>query len=58
MQPCPVCGSANITIVISAQPRVYCSNCGACWIQEGSDQWAVQTREPSRAYTPELRAVS
>ena len=42
MPRCPLCGSAHITIVASLHPHAFCSSCGARWIQEGSEQWAVK----------------
>ena len=42
MPRCPVCGSARITISISLHPHAFCSSCGARWIQDGSEQRAIQ----------------
>jgi hypothetical protein len=48
MPRCPMCGSANITIVISLHPAAFCSTCGARWIQDGSEQRAItQVQEPA-----------
>lgn len=41
MSRCPVCRSVRIVIVVSPERRAFCTACGARWIQQGSEQRAV-----------------
>src|SRR5207245_9517876 len=50
---CPVCQSVRIVIVVSPRRRAFCTACGAKWVQEGSEQRAVQPGPLSR--TPAVR---
>ncbi len=53
MPRCPLCASAQITIVISHHRRTFCSSCGARWVQDGSEQHTIKrTREPVRTAPP------
>ena len=53
MPRCPLCASAQITIVISHHRRTFCSSCGARWVQDGSEQHTIQrTQEPVRTAPP------
>jgi hypothetical protein len=42
MPRCPLCASAQITVVISLYPSASCSSCGARWIQDGSEQHTIK----------------
>lgn len=55
MSRCPVCQSVRIVVVVSPQPRAFCARCGARWIQDGSQQRAIQRVSllPREARTPE-----
>ena len=45
MPRCPLCASAHITVVINRHRRAFCSDCGARWIQDGSQQHTIK-RDP------------
>jgi hypothetical protein len=42
MPRCPLCASAQITIVISRRRRTFCSSCGARRVQDGSQQHTIK----------------
>ncbi len=42
MPRCPRCASAQITVVISRHRRAFCSDCGARWVQDGSEQHTIK----------------
>lgn len=41
MSRCPVCQSVRIVLVLSPTRRSFCAECGARWIQDGSEQRSV-----------------
>jgi anti-sigma B factor antagonist len=43
---CPVCDSAHVVVLVSRSRRAFCSECGAQWAQNGSDQRNVR-RNPT-----------
>lgn len=45
MSRCPVCQSVRIVLVLSPTRRSFCSECGARWIQDGSEQRGVERAE-------------
>jgi hypothetical protein len=47
MPRCPLCASAQIT-VISRHRCAFCSDCGARWVQEGSDRHPPRQQSASR----------
>jgi hypothetical protein len=51
---CPLCASAQITVVISRHRRGFCSNCGgARWVQDGSEQHTIKRiQQPARTAPP------
>ena len=55
MLHCPVCQSFQIFVVVSPSPSAWCDQCGARWIQEGSEQRAIM-REPL-AYGRDLSTI-
>ena len=49
MPRCPLCASAQITIIISRHRRAFCSDCGARWVQDRSEQHTItRTRQAAR----------
>jgi hypothetical protein len=50
MPRCPLCGSAQVTVVESLYPRAVCSGCGARWIQDGHQQSAI-TKGPTKPHS-------
>jgi hypothetical protein len=59
MPRCPLCHSANITILLSLHPSAFCSSCGARWIQDGAEQRAIkQVDEPALFASPASRGPS
>jgi hypothetical protein len=49
MPRCPLCASAQITVVISRYRRAFCSDCGARWVQDGSEQHTIKrNQQPAR----------
>jgi hypothetical protein len=57
MPRCPLCASAQITIVIrSLHPLAFCSSCGARWTQVGSEQSAIKRAQPPALLTSTRRA--
>jgi hypothetical protein len=53
MPRCPLCASAQITVVISRHRRAFCSSCGAHLVQGGSEQHTIKrSREPARTAPP------
>ena len=42
MRRCPVCDSARVIVLVSRSRRAFCSECGARWAQDGSDQRNVR----------------
>jgi hypothetical protein len=42
MPRCPLCASAQITIVISLHREALCLSCGARWIQDGGEQHTIK----------------
>jgi transposase-like protein len=53
MPRCPLCASAQITVVINRHRRAFCSDCGAQWTQDGSQQHTIKrTRQPARTAPP------
>jgi hypothetical protein len=42
MPRCPLCESAHITIVIDRHRHAFCSDCGARWVQDGSQQHTIK----------------
>ena len=60
MTRCPVCQSLQVVIVVGLSPRASsgasarppgnarCSQCGARWVQRGSEQRAIERSELSR----------
>ena len=48
MPRCPLCRSALVTIAFGLYPIAICTSCGACWIQDGRQQRAInQIQEPT-----------
>jgi Zn-finger nucleic acid-binding protein len=46
MTRCPVCRSVRIVVVLTSARLAFCTRCGARWIQEGSEQRAIQRLSP------------
>ena len=51
MVRCPACESVQIGFLVSPRPTS-CYYCGATWLQEGSEQRAVQGPQPHRGEVP------
>ena len=48
MPRCPLCRSALVTITFGLYPTAICTNCSARWIQDGTQQRAInQVQEPT-----------
>jgi Zn-finger nucleic acid-binding protein len=45
MPRCPVCDSIRVVIIVSAERRAFCPQCGSRWRQEGSQQRNVKRGE-------------
>jgi DNA-binding protein YbaB len=53
MTTCPVCGKTQL-VFVAGPLETWCYYCGAHWVQDGSEQQAVKSADPS---TPSLEAV-
>jgi TFIIB-like protein len=58
MPRCPMCRSALVTITFGLYPIAICTSCSARWIQDGTQQRAInQIQEPTlMAQEPSLMA--
>jgi transposase-like protein len=53
MPRCPLCESAQITVVINRHRRAFCSDCGARWVQDGSQQHTIKRiHQPAHTAPP------
>jgi hypothetical protein len=53
MPRCPLCRSALVTIGFGLYPIAICTSCGARWIQDGTQQRAInQVQEPTLFASP------
>ena len=53
MPRCPLCASARITVILSRHRRAFCSDCGARWVQDGSEQHTIkQIQQLARTALP------
>jgi transposase-like protein len=57
MPKCPICDSRQVVVVLGATRRAVCRDCGARWLQDGSEQLRVKSPGSSGSLIPASQAV-
>lgn len=54
MARCPVCESVRVVIVLGEAKRAFCGRCGSRWLQDGSEQRAIERRGSLGSQVPPM----
>lgn len=45
MPKCPICAGGRIVVMVNAERRAFCLDCGSRWTQQGGHQGNIQRAE-------------